>query len=423
MKKRLILLITILSLSIFSSCGQTEVIIPTPRDFIPQYYTSEEELPEDAYYIKRSVNVTNEDGSNSNLNIYFPLLNAEKTYDEKRDSYAGYDFDRVVWVNYNSDEGLIPTLYSGDELIYKSSTYIPVKYYFEKFFDNGYTFGVCGLKQDLSGNYKYTSKENNDGNSSVMSTSDAVGFEGLEADSIYFASVDDTYVTPLNVSLSGTITGLNLMQTYDCDIRTGTTRVLATLTCNIHYFSSAETYVTGEFKFLTPIIARIKIPDYVTDGYYEINDGGLFRYINTSVKYNNKNEYLYPYDNDIDYNETIYTYNEEGRVNGTKIGLAFDENGFLVDETSEDAINSIYSNETVDYEETYNRLMKEIEEKYYKDENISDNTSTNETQTVSENDEIITGAEDVGNENIDNEDISNNENIDNTEIIDTHETN
>lgn len=52
----------------------------------------------------------------------------------------------------------------------------------------GYTFGVAGLYQDASGKYRYANKDNNGGSSLTNPTSDAVGFDSLEADSIYFAS-------------------------------------------------------------------------------------------------------------------------------------------------------------------------------------------------------------------------------------------
>lgn len=326
MKKKIVSLLMLLCLTLLTGCGlnlskEDTADFLTPDDFEPIYYTAEAELPEDAYYI---VHKETDEGGNT-YTKYYPLHQAEKTYDETREKQAGYDSSRVVWVNYNHDEGLIPTMYQGDELIYKSSTYIPTKYALEKFFDNGYTFGVCGLEQDLSENYKYTSAGDS-GKGYVMTTSDATGFDALNAESIYFVAVGDTRVTPANISLSGTITGLNLMDSYICDIRTGTQKLEATLTCNVHYFSSAETYMFGSFSFITDIIARLNIPDYVTTGYYEISDGGFFRYI-ADEQINDYHALA-----EDDYNKTIYTYDDEGYVNGTTVGLIFDkETGFLVE--------------------------------------------------------------------------------------------
>ncbi len=305
----------------------------TPDDYEPNYYLSEEELPEDAFYIVSEQTVREKD-KNGNMTErqetrYYSLLQAETNYTEKRTEVIGFEPGRITWVNYNMDEGLIPTMYPGDKMIYKSSTMIPTKYSLEKFFDDGYTLGVCGLFQDLSGNYKYVSKEH-EGQGSTMSTSDAKGFDELEADSIYLAAVGDTRVSPLNVSTSGTVTGLELMQTYPCDIRTGTEKIAADLTCNIHTFSSAETYMFGSFTFITDIIAEINIPEYVSTGYYNLGNGGFFRFVAEGStpdwhKLTTK-----------DYNNTIYTYNEDGYVRGTTIGLIFDDNGFLVKNTALD---------------------------------------------------------------------------------------
>lgn len=298
----------------------------TPDDIENVYYLSEEELPDDMVYIVRTSTeqVTDKDGNVEEVEVtkYYPIYYAVETNcGNQPEGNAGVTPDRIMWVNYNIDEGYIPTMYPGDKLIYKSHTFIPTKYSLEKFYDNGYTLGVALLGQDLSGNYRYDPE---DYESFVMTTSDAVGFESLEGvESIYLVAVGENRVTPINVSTSGTITGLNLMEKYACDIRTGTERIDATLTCNIHEFSSAETYWFGSFSFISPHIAELNVPDYVTTGYYNINNLGIFRYI--------KEEGVDYHDLSFeDYNETIFEYNENDRVIGTKLGLTFDEHYFLI---------------------------------------------------------------------------------------------
>ena len=310
-----------------TGCGKKEVAEETyltPDDIENVYYLTEEELPNDMAYIVRTSTeqISDKKGNVTEQEVtkYYPIYyNIEKNHD-KPSGVMGESPNRIEWVNYNIDEGYIPTMYPGDKLIYKSATYIPTKYSLEKFFDNGYTLGVGGLTQDLSGNYRYYNEDNK---SFVMTTSDAVGFASLEGiNSIYLVAVGDSRVTPLNVSDSGMITGLELMQKYPCDIRTGTERIDATLTCNIHAFSSAETYWFGSFSFITPHIAQLNVPDYVETGYYNLNNIGFFRYI--------KEEDTDYHDLDFeDYNKTIYVYNEDGKVVGTTLGLVFDENGFL----------------------------------------------------------------------------------------------
>lgn len=278
-----------------------------PDDFEPTYYVTEEELPGSAYYI------VHKEGDETR---YYPLLNIEKTYSKERTSVEGSDSSRVCWVNYNIDEGLIPTMHKGDQMIYKSETYIPTEYYLEKFFDEGYTFGVSGLYQDASGNYRYNKKK-----CDTMSTSDVAGIENLDADSIYIITIDDTPLDPTMISPSGTITGLNLMQSYKVDIRTGTEQVLSTLTCNIHYFTSAETYKFTEFSFISEHVAELSVPDYAKTGYYSLG-GGFFRYIADDTDYHALSE--------DDYNHTIYVYSEKNKITGTSVGLVFNANDILV---------------------------------------------------------------------------------------------
>jgi hypothetical protein len=306
----------------------------TPDDFTPLYYTSEEDVPEDTYCIVHT------DGEN----IYFyPLYAAEHTYDDANSRPSGEDPTRAFWVNYNIDEGLVPTMYEGDRLIFKSNNYIPTKYYLEKFFDDGFTLGIFGLQQDLSKNYLYDVEDGG----YTMSTSDAIGLDSLAAESVYLVSVGDTRVTSDNVSSSGCVTGLDLMSTYECDIRTGTEKVVGNLTANIHYFASAETYVFGEFTFITDYIVEIAIPDYTTAGYYDINGAGYFRYLPAQSEPLTYAELYETYSAD-DFNETIYTYDDYDNIEGSKDGLVLDENGFLVADVENDPENELYVPEYVD---------------------------------------------------------------------------
>lgn len=340
------------SLFSFTGCGKKNKKSGTKE---PKYFLSEDKLPEDTYYIVRTEKLTKKNIVGKKKVVketrYYPLLKAENTIEDINTEPKGFSPKRLVWVNKDIDESQIPTMYAKDKLIYKSSKKIPTTYAMEKFFDNGYTLGVMGLTQDLSGNYRYYGKDDSTNKSATMSTSDAVGFDSLKGvESIYLAQVGNKRVTPLNVSPSGTITGLKKDKVYSCDVRKGTERIDAKLTCNIHYFSSAETYLFGSFSFVTPVIAQINVPDYVETGYFRINDGGFFRYVSDSdvsdyrkLKAEN-------------YNETIYTYDEDGVIDGTNINCIFDENGFLIPGTKE----KNYSNKQsgLSYKDLMNRDKK-----------------------------------------------------------------
>jgi hypothetical protein len=348
-KKLLALLLSVSTIVTFAGCGTTQTAETAPNDIELPYYVSEEELPDDAYYIVHQT---------KNETRYYPLYQAPHTFEDANDSAKGELPNRITWVNYNIDEGYIPTFYEGDKMIYKSSTVIPTKYALEKFYDDGYSFGVSGLMQDISKNYKYDPESGG----YVMPSSDAIGFDTLDADSIYFVSFREltnnqeteqvestenaennnsdgwTKVETANVSPSGTVMDLKPLTQYQCDIRTGTEKVDAVLTSNIHCFSSAETYMFGTFTFITEHIAELNIPEYVTAGYYNMNGGGFYRYL-PNVKTEKEAEKL-----DADYyNETIYTYNKDGQLEGTKIGYVFDENGFLIHASETDESSNAMS--------------------------------------------------------------------------------
>ena len=206
-----------------------------------------------------------------------------------------------------------------------------------------------GLAQDTSGNYRYYGKNSTNSmlESHVMTTSDAVGFDGMDdVETLYLAQVGDQRVTSLNVSPSGTVTGLEKNKEYECDVRAGTKKVPVKLTANIHYFSSAETYFFGSFTFITPEIAQINIPSYVMTGYYNIGAAGFFRYIADESVTDWKEVETSAY------NDTIYTYDETGRVDGTNTGLIFDENGFLVPGILTDSDGNPIDRNSVDYNES-----------------------------------------------------------------------
>lgn len=325
-KKILALILAVSSVAVLSGCGKKDTAEITPETVKPVQYTDETAMPADTFYI---VHKTKKSG-----NVYYPLLIANSSFSEAREDIAGADPSRIEWVNYNGDEGQIPTMRKGDSIIYKSSTSVPLEYTLEKFFDGGYTFGVAGLYQDESSKYRYTSV-NNSGSGITQPTSNAIGFDSLEADSIYFASYKNgkknIEIDPSNVSLSGTIKGLKKGKTYECDIRTGTEKMTANLTANIHYFSSAETYKFNNFEFITEHIAKIATPKYLTTGYYNLNGAGFFRYVADNKKVSElKAE---------DYNETIYTYDEENSINGTTNGYVFDSNNYLVKDVNGSTID------------------------------------------------------------------------------------
>ena len=108
--------ISINSCCVINSRDTAEI---TPETVKPVQYTDETAMPADTFYI---VHKTKKSG-----NIYYPLLKANASFTEARTDIAGADPSRIEWVNYNGDEGQIPTMRKGDSIIYKSSTSVPLE--------------------------------------------------------------------------------------------------------------------------------------------------------------------------------------------------------------------------------------------------------------------------------------------------------
>ena len=137
-----------------SGCGKgktDDTEVKTPDNVLPTYYSDESEIPSDTYCIAHK-----EKNKNGDVQVlYYPLYAADSTAGDDFDDAEGYRPERYFWVNYNEDEGLIPTMYPGDKLIFKSSTTTPLKYSMEKFFDDGYTVGIAGLQENSAGKYNF----------------------------------------------------------------------------------------------------------------------------------------------------------------------------------------------------------------------------------------------------------------------------
>ena len=356
MRKMKLLALTVLGATMvtaFAGCGKGD---SKSEEQKPTEITDMNDLPNDTYCIEHK---------HKGETVYYPLYDAAATYESSEDDLQakkGFDPTRIRWVNANKDEGMIPTMYQGDRLIYKTSTKIPTSYTMEKFFDDGYTIGVSGLYADESGNVRYRSSanKNNDadpGNGHTMPTSDAAGFDSLKAATVYLAKLDGKKVEADDITLSGTVKGLRKKATYKADIRTGTERVTANLKANVHVFSSAERYKFTAFDFITDHTAQLYIPDYAPSGYYSINGKGFFRYVAA------KDDKDWKTMKKSAFNQTIYTYVKTGdgptdvEIAGTTLGLTWDANDCLV-KAMLDGPDEDVNKDSMTYSEFMNRQTK-----------------------------------------------------------------
>ena len=271
----------------------------------PEYYSSLEEIPEDTYCIEHQ----EADGT---MRYYLPYATYSSGFDV-RDYPSKDNPERFVWVKADIDEGFIPTMYSTDRLIYKSSNNFPDRYAIERFYDGGYTFGLANLVKDAGGHYQYQR-----GVTWIEPSSDAVGFATLGAERVTFASVGGTPVDESLIAPGGYITGLLPLTDYKCDVRVGTESVLPepVFRTDIHIWTSFETYFVNKFDFGDVHTIKLEHNPGLMTGYYVVNNCGLIRYVSAS------DEAAYSSGAEIDYNVPYFLYDSEGTFISTVEGYA-----------------------------------------------------------------------------------------------------
>ncbi len=223
------------------------------------------------------------------------------------------EYPRSIWVD-SSDDDLIPTVTSDDKLLYVSDTEVPDEIVFERFADYGYTIGVSNFVADGGDHYYIPFAESNEDDYKyyIDMESDAAELSTLESiTKLYLDKVGDIKLSKNTVSDGGTVMGLEKGKSYVCEFYTGTFYQDYKLKANIHSFCSLERFVSYEFDFLHSNCIAITIPDYFKTGYYFVNGVGLFRYVADEDldTYNGE-----AYDENVDWNDPIIIYDENGSV-------------------------------------------------------------------------------------------------------------
>lgn len=198
-------------------------------------------------------------------------------------------------VAFGQDDALIPTLYKDDELIYKASgtaaatkkkskssdasdatSTSPTSFVFERYRDEGYTIGLSGLYTTESGNrYKTTISS-----ATVYPGSSVTNLSFNTGDEVIVDKVGNVSITEENVSVGGTVTGLEKGQTYNVEAYCGTAYIGGDVVADTHVFTSYELYNVTNFAMSREGYMQVEIPSFMWSGYYYINGSGLVRYIN-----------------------------------------------------------------------------------------------------------------------------------------------
>lgn len=309
---------------------------------------------------------------------FFLCPEGDKNWKKNNTTYA-----HALWFTSDNDMN-IPTLYSGDKLVYVSSEKIPYDgIEWEHYADYGYSIGVVNMVKDKSGHYRIEN-ENGDSSSSkdgflafLYDKSDASVLSKYASTSIFLNKLGDVEVRENNVSDCGVIANLEKNATYVCEWYTGTYYQDYEMTANIHPFVAFETFKTYDYEFLHSNCISITIPSWFTTGYYYVQDLGLFRYVSEedAAAYDGE-----PYDASIDWNQTVIEYDENGKV--------------IYDPTSEynDTSTSTITDSDSDRDDIEDDEAESIEygteyEDYYSDEVVD---GTDEGKTLEEEDTNVT---------------------------------
>lgn len=257
-------------------------------------------------------NIENDLKSKVDSSVFFSCIKGDYNFKNK-ELEEGVDHPRSIWISSETDES-IPTVTKNDLLIYVSSTAVPDGIIFERFADYGYSIGLSNMIKDGGGHYyiEYAAVDKDDYKYYIDMNSDAKQLGNLEAiEKLYLDKVGNTKVKEDNVSAGGTVLGLTKDKSYVCEFYTGTYYQDFKLQANIHTFSSLERFTSFEYEFMHSNFIGISIPDYFKSGYYYVNGVGLFRYVADEdlATYNGK-----AYDENIDWNDPIIVYNENGEV-------------------------------------------------------------------------------------------------------------
>lgn len=313
-KKLLIALVVILGICtlgyIFTSTGILKLETAGSEEDVKKTIISVEDLEDNKYYVwhnDEAKNISSDLKGTVNSDVFKVCPSGDINW--SKDSFILH----TIWFT-SANDSQIPTLYQGDELLYISSTYVPTEgISWERFADYGYTIGVANMVGDKSGHYYIVNSGSKKGYAGyVYTASDTNALNEFQTVSnLFLDKIGSVKVRDNFISDGGTILGLEKDKKYVCEWYTGTYYQDFEMKANIHTFGSLESFMTYDYEFLHSNCIAITIPNWLKTGYYYLDNIGFFRYIASAdaKKYNGK-----PYDSNIDWNDPIILYNEDGSV-------------------------------------------------------------------------------------------------------------
>lgn len=218
---------------------------------------------------------------------------------------------RLAWFT-DEELNLIPTYYPGDKLILNADTYLPEEITFERYFDEGWTFGITGLTEDGTGRYGRSTRIENKKLSYFFPLSDA--YEVLKAlpdTDIKIDKVGGQELRSNAISDSGFVMGLSKGKTYNVEIYVGTQSYDIRLKADSKPLVSRECFTSTDYSLVDTQTAVINLPSYLKTGYYYVDGEGFFRYIANGKSWNES----------TNFNTPICTFDSEGKLTYDPMGI------------------------------------------------------------------------------------------------------
>lgn len=193
----------------------------------------------------------------------------------------------------------IPTLYlsNGDQLIFYSNNNILNFYTFAKYKDLGYSLPFIGFSRTVAGYpYVHISVENekdqyacnilpSDTKEEILNT----GCFALENPESYadmrIMQINGTDFSTAYIE-NGIISGLNKDEKYLINGTLGSENYEFLSTAGYHFLKEMELYAEAEYEVPYDNTYLIPIPEYLTDGYYMLSSGQMFRLLREKMSYN-----------------------------------------------------------------------------------------------------------------------------------------
>lgn len=263
-----------LSLSLLTGCSAEDSQDNSNEATIE---TNINKLKNNAYHVQRD-------------DTYYETFLSNATFSQYSISKCG-DSSRVAWIK-ESEESKIPMMYPGDKIVYRQDDgVVEGDVLIERFYDLGYTIGVCGLKPNNTGRYVFDTDVKN---LNINPASDASQLTNAGDYQAVIESIGNAKLRSGNISEAGTIIGLEKDKTYSTDVYIGTILKNYKIKADVRALMSEEAYNIKDFDYMQSKIISITLPSWLNSGYYLVNGYGLFRYSSTGKEWDENTDVNVP---------------------------------------------------------------------------------------------------------------------------------